>query len=60
MGCCTNAQNEAMRGIPKIQKAKETGVLGFEVNDVEGYTMGTIGSHTHGMKALLFVNVASF
>jgi len=35
-------------------------VHGYEINDIDGNNLGTIGEHAAGKKAILFVNVASF
>merc|ERR1719465_41551 len=35
-------------------------VHGYEINDIDGKSLGTIGEHAKDKKALLFVNVASF
>lgn len=35
-------------------------VLDYEINDIDGNSLGTIGKHAEGKKAILFVNVASY
>jgi hypothetical protein len=35
-------------------------VLGYEIKDIDGKSLGTIGEHAAGKKAMLFVNVASY
>jgi len=40
--------------------ANVNSVHGYEINDVDGKPLGTIGEHAAGKKAILFVNVASY
>lgn len=35
-------------------------VLGYAINDIDGNSLGTVGEHAAGKKAILFVNVASY
>jgi len=35
-------------------------ILGYEIKDIDGKSLGKIGEHAAGKKAMLFVNVATF
>ena len=60
MGACCGGNSRGGVEAGNIIKGKSTGVFKYEVNDLEGYSKGTIGQLAHGKKAILFVNVASF
>ena len=59
MGCCNNATNDGTNRAMPPGKSLD-GVFPFEIKDLEGYELGTVGEHADGKKAILFVNVASF